>query len=803
MHIEQVVGDVRYAMRGLARAPAFAGAAVLTIALGIGATTSVFTVVYAVLLRPLPYADPSRVALVWATTPDGARTWLSAPELDDIGRHGRSFQAIAGLTDLRFSLTRSGEPEELQVVAASATTFPLLGVRPAIGRVFEPADDREGASEVVLLSHGLWQRRFGGLPTILGRAITLDSRPYTVVGVLPASFSVVPPSSVFPVHVDAWVPLQPHLPSRARDVRFLHAVARLNPGITFPAANQELLALAAAVTRAHGNAYRVAPLGFRAVSMQQDVLSGVRPALVTLSAVVALVLVIVCANVAALLLSRADSRRREMAIRTALGASRARVVRQLITEGVVLAMAGGVAGLTVAGLTPALASLPVLSDLPRFDDVALNWRVLGFAMTTAIGTAVCFGLAPALHLAPSVAPRRMAALRASGRHPSAVRAGRILAASEIALASVVLVVALLLARTFTALLDRDLGFTPDAVVTMRVSLPPAYQRHQVAPFFDTVLAAARQVPGVQSASAVTQLPLSGALLGSAVFADGTTDASRVDLRGMTPDYLAALGIRLLAGRTFGPSDTADGPAVVMVDEMLARRLWPGRSAIGQRMRWIRQPDIPMEVVGVVSAVRHRGPHVEPQPTAYRPHTQYVRRTMTLAVRVAGDPASAAAAVAAAVHRVDPLQPVADVGTLTALVRRSVAQPGFGAALGGALALLATALSAVGVYGLLAYAVAERRREMAVRIALGATRAAIMRLVLGDGIRVALAGLAIGVPLAALAARALRTQAVDVAGGTPVTLAAAVAVLVVVSAGACAIPARRASKVEPASALRNE
>ena len=311
--------------------------------------------------------------------------------------------------------------------------------------------------------------------------------------------------------------------------------------------------------------------------------------------------------------------------------------------------------------------------------------------------------------------------------------------------------------------------------------------------------------GVQSASAVTQLPLSGALLGSAVFADGPSDAARVgvDLRGVTPDYLAALGIRLLAGRTFGPSDTADGPAVVIVDELLARRLWPGRPPIGQRLRWIRQPDTPLEVVGVVSAVRHRGPHAEPQPTAYRPHTQYVRWTMTLAVRVEGDPASAATALAAAVHRVDPLQPVADVGTLSALSRRSVAQPGIGAALGGALALLATALSAVGVYGLFAYTVAERRREMAVRIALGATRAAIMRLVFGDGLRVTVAGLAIGVPLAALAARALRTQMVDVAGSTSATLAAAGVLLVAVSAAACAIPARRASKVEPASALRSE
>ena len=551
-HVEQMAGDVRYAVRGLLGAPAFAGAAILTIALGIGATTAVFTVVDAVLVRPLPYADPSRVALVWATMPDGVRTWLSAPELDDIARDGRSFHSVAGLIDLRFAFTGAGEPEELQLVAASAAAFSVFGVRPAIGRVFEPADDREHGPEVVLLSHAFWQRRFGGLPTVLGRAITLDGRPYTVIGVLPASFAVVPPTSVFPSRVDAWVPLQPHLPSRARDVRFLHAVARLDSGVTYANANHDLNALAAAIAREHGDAYRAGPVGFRAVAMHDDVLSGVRPALLTLSAVVALVLVIVCANIAALLLSRADSRRREMAIRVALGASRARIVRQLITEGIVLAMAGAAAGLAVAGLTPALTALPVLSDLPRFGEVGVNWRVLGFAMTTAIGAAVGFGLAPALYLARSSTPRRQEALRTAGRATSAVRAGRVLAMSEIALACVVLVVALLLARTFVELLDRDLGFSPEGIVTMRVSLPPAYRREQVAPFFDAVLDGARRVPGVRSASAVTQLPLSGTLLGSAVYVDGASEASRVpvDLRGMTPDYLRALGIPLLAGRTF-------------------------------------------------------------------------------------------------------------------------------------------------------------------------------------------------------------------------------------------------------------
>ena len=626
-----------------------------------------------------------------------------------------------------------------------------------------------------------------------------------MIGVLPASFAIVPPTSVFPQRVDAWVPLQPHLPSRARDVRFLHAVARLNPGTTYAAANHELKGLAAAAVREHGDAYRARPVGFDAVSMQDDVLSGVRPALVTLSAVVALVLVIVCANIAALLLSRADSRRREMAIRVALGASGARIVRQLITEGIVLAMAGGVLGVALAAVTPALTSLPVLSDLPRFGDVAFNWRVLGFAMATAIGTAVCFGLAPALHLAQASTPRRQAALRASGRATSSTRAGRVLAVSEIALATVVLVVALLLVRTFVVLLERDLGFSPEGVVTMRVSLPPAYERQQVAPFFDAVLDGVRRLPGVHSASAVTQLPLSGTLLGSAVYVDGASEASRVpvDLRGMTPDYLAALGIRLLAGRGFGPGDTSDGPAVAVVDERLAQRLWPGRSAVGQRLRWIRQPDAPVEVVGVVGAVRHRGPFAEPQPTVYRPHTQYVRWTMTLAVRVTGEPAAATTAIAAVVHRVDPLQPVADVRTMPTMARQSVAQPGFGAALGGALALLATTLAAVGVYGLFAFAVAERRREMAVRMALGATRAAIVRLVLGDGLRVVLIGLAIGVPAASLSAHALATQAVDVSSATPAILAAAAVVLVAVTASASAIPALRASRVEPASALRSE
>ena len=623
-HAEALARDLRYTARGLRRAPGFAAAAIATIALGTGATAAVFAVVSAVLLRPLPYPDASRLALVWATDAEGARTWLSAPEIDDLRRRATTIDQVAGLSDLRLGLTGTGAPEELQVVAASASLFGMLGATPAAGRLLSDDDDREHAPLSVVLGYGLWQRRFGGSPAVVGSRILLDGRAYTVAGVLGPLFSLLPPSSVFPARADAWVALQAHLPMTARDVRYLHAVARVRPGVTIGAARQELAAIGAALSRDYPSVYGGRSWGFEIVRMQDDLVRHIRPALLVLFATVVLVLLIACANVAALLLARGASRRREMAVRAALGASRSRILAQLLTEGAVLALVGGAAGLALAAAAPALSAAPALAALPRFSEVSIDWRVFAFALLMAVATSLVFALAPAVEL--SALSSRLGGARVT----RATGAGRILAGVEIALASLVLVVALLLARSFARVLAADPGFDPAGVVSMRIALPPKYRgAEDVVRFYDTALDQARRIPGIDSVAAVTQLPLSGAMLGSSF----TVDARRADadLRGVTPDYFAVMRIPLVEGRGFTAADRADTPQVAVIDETLARRLWP-RGAVGQRMRWIRRPDADVEIVGVVRGVRHRGLDQPVEATVYRPHTQYARSTMVIVAR---------------------------------------------------------------------------------------------------------------------------------------------------------------------------
>jgi putative ABC transport system permease protein len=808
-HADALMQDLRYAWRGLRRAPAFSAAVLATLALGIGATTVIFTIFNSVLLRPLPYRDSSRVALVWAKDPDGARTWLSAPEIDDLARRTTSLEGVAGLTDLRLALTGAGEPEELEIVAASAALFPLLGVSPQAGRVFSDAEALETSAPVVLLSDSLWRRRFGAAAAVVGSTVQLDGRAYLVTGVLPATFGVLPPSSVFPRRVDAWVALPQHLVARARDVRYLHAIARIRDGVGLAAVQGELAGLGASLSTDYAREYAGRRWSFDVVDMQSDVLSGVRPALVVLLAVVVFVLLIACANVAALLLSRSEARRHEMAIRAALGASRARVVRQLITEGFVLASLGGACALLIAATVPRIATATALAPLPRFDDISLDWRVGVFAAIVSMVSALLFTVAPAAGLIGKRAARAQDALRTGGRSVAGHRIGRVLAAAEIALATTVLGVALVLARAFAGIVDGDPGFDPNRVMSARVTLPARYQSGlDQTQFFDAVIDRVRQIPGVRSAAAVSQVPLSGAMLGSAFLIPpgaGGDDAIRADadLRAVTPDYFQTLGIALLDGRGFSDRDSLNAPAVAVIDETMAKRLWPHARAIGQRMRWIRQPDVTIEVIGVVRGVRHRALSDEPQATVYRPMSQYARRTMFLVARTDGDPASAARPLLAAVRDVDPDQTVSQVETMRTLMARSLAQPGFGAALGGAVALLALVLATVGVYGILAYAQAQRHREVGVRLALGSTPGGIVALVLREGVSLALVGLAAGVPLAIVAARWTQARVPGIHGADAVTLFVAAAMTFGAAVAASWIPARRASRVDPAVVLRGD
>ena len=802
-HLEAIMRDVRYAIRTFLRTPAFSLAAILTMAIGIGATTGVFAVVNAVLLRPLPYDDPAKVMLLWTKMPDGSRTWLSPPELDDIRQSVPALSSVAGLTDMKLGLTGSGAPEELAVVGVSSSLFPMLGVVMQQGRPFAAADDLEKAPLTVILSDGLWQRRFGGRSDVIGSSIRLDGRSYTVVGVAPRSFGVLPPSSVFPSRVDAWVALQPHLPARGRDVRYLHAIGRLSNGATQAELDGQLASLGARLSSTSPE-YKSRRISFDAVRMDRDVVRSIRPALLVLFATVALVLLIAASNVAALLLARAVSRQREIAVRAALGASSARIARQLLTEGVVLSVIGGIGGLALALMAPAIGRMPPLSSLPRFDQVAVDWRVAAFAFGLSALSGVLVMLAPLRELTKRKGTLGPEVLRLTGRPQGVIRASRALLVAQIAVTASVLVISLTLARGFATLLGGDPGFASDGVLTMRITLPPKYRSGvEVNRFYDSALERIENIPGVRSAAAITQLPLSGSMLGSrfTLAPDPQAAAIDADLRGITPRYFEAMRMRMVEGRAFTAADNSRGGAVAIVDETFARRVWPGESAVGKRIYWMRMPDVPLEIVGVVSAVRHRGLEAPARETVYRPHLEYPRFTMSLVIHTDGDAALLSQPVLAAMHEVDADQPVADVMTMDALVRRSLAQPGFATGLAAALAFIGLVLTVVGTYGLSSYSVAERRREIGIRLALGADPSRVVRMVLRDGLGYALAGLAIGLPLAFLAARAVASRLTGVGPADPFLLVIVAASLVITISAACWLPARRAARVSPSEPLR--
>lgn len=798
-HLEALLQDVRYAARTFRAAPAFVLATVLTIAIGVGATTAVFALVDAVLLRPLPFADPERIAIVWAVPPEGHTTWLAVPELDDIRERVPAFSSVAGLSDMRLVLTGAGTPEELDVVAASANLPEVVGFHPALGSWFGADQDVRNAAGVVVLSAGLWRERFGARPEIVGTQVQLNGRPHTVVGVMPAGFAIPPPSSVFPAEVDAWVPLGSHVAATGRDVRLLHVLARLRDGASFGSAQTQASEAAGAVSSSFAE-YRSARWNFEVRELHRDLTRSVRPALLVLFATVGLVLFIATANVCALLLSRGAARQHELAVRVALGASSGRLLRQLVTEGVLLGLGGGAIGLLLAGTLAAMADRLPLASIPRFSSIEIDGRVLLFAFGLSLLSAL---VATIVSIVAAHRAGASEALRVRDRAGAAIRTGRLLAVAEIALACTVLTVALVLARGFGELVDTDPGFRLENLATFRISLTPQYSTaDRIAGFFNRAVDELSAKPGIRTVAAVTQLPLSGASLGSTFLLE-PADARRVDadLRGITPGYFAAMEIPLLEGRAFASSDSPNSPSVAIVDEQFARKAWPGEPAIGKRIRWFRAPDRELEVVGVVAAVRHRGFAAPARETVYRPHTQYARPTMFMVARTSGESGASVAPFVAGIASVDAAQPIAEFASMRSLAHRSLAQPGLGAIMVSLFATIAITLTAVGTYGLFAYAVNQRRREVGVRLALGATPRTIVALIMADGGKLAAAALVIGLPAAWIAGTvAARWLALPVAMDA-VTVGTAAAVVLASTAAACWLPSRRAARVSPSEPLR--
>jgi predicted permease len=797
--------DIRYALRGLARRPLFAGVVIATIALGVGANAAIFSVVRGVLLRPLPYPEPDRVVTVGHTPP----TWLaSPPELFDYRRDVRSFDGLAAFTRSEGNLATPDEPERVAVAAVSPEFFRVLGMRPLVGRAFLPDEDRVTPATVVVLSYGLWQRRFGGDRAIVGRTIPFNGRPRTVIGVMPRYFDY--PSS----HVDLWLPMPRFNPDSLGDRanHYLFMVARLRAGVPIARATNEAATVARRMMRDHPNSYDPnAPLGPVIARVSDGLVGPTRPYLWTLFGAVGFVLVIVCVNVANLLLARGEGRRREMAVRAALGASRRRIVAQLLTESTMYAIGGGGFGMLLAWSgTRALVALAPAS-VPRLEQVGLDWGVLAYALVTSLAAGILFGLAPALRAAREAPAETLKAGGRTSHQGASQRMRRALVIAEVAMSVVMLCGAGVLLRSLVKLQRTDLGFDPRSVLTAKVSPLGNYDEARSIVFFAQVLERTRAIPGVVAAGAAGWLPVVDAgglwgLLAEGQSYDRLPRGPTAVPQQVTPGYFEAIGLAVVAGREFTDDDRQTGPYVGIVSKSLAQLLWPNADAIGKRFR-LGGDSTFMTVVGVVNDIRARGFADTPEPTMYFAYPQtretaYVMpRSMNLVVRTVGDPLLIANQVKAIVRSLDATVPVSNVRTLEQVVGISVANRRFSTILLGGFATLALVLAAIGIFGVISYGVSERRVEIGVRMALGAGRATVLVSVLGDGIRMALIGVAIGVVGAAAVLRVLRSLLVGVPvvdAGTFTTVALG---LVVVAGIASLIPARRATAISAMEALR--
>jgi len=787
--------DLLYALRQLRRAPTFTAIAIVTLGLGIGANTAMFSLVRGVLLRPLPYPQAERLVT----------TNLSLPDFEDLRQAATVFDDMAAWASNLYVLGGESGGEQVRGALVSSRFFPMLGAA-ARGRVLGPADTSE---RVVVLGHGLWTRRFGADPGVIGSTIRLSGESYTVIGVMGPEFQF--PSGQF----DLWVPLERAMAltpaqSQNRGLRIFRALARLAPGVTRAQAQGQASAIAARLAREHPDTNEGIDLTLTPI--YDRLVGGVRTALLVLMGVVALVLLIASANVANLLLARARSREREIAIRTALGAGRGRLLRQLLTESVLLSAAGGVLGVLLArwvlDVLPALAG----SEIPRLDAVRVDPGVLAFTAAVALATGLVFGLAPAWQTARTDAAR---GLRDGGRGSSGPAARRLrasLTAAEMALALVVLVGAGLLVQSLVRLLHVDAGFVADRLLTFNVVLvgpPPGRPPARRAELAHAVVERVSHLPGVVAAGGGTGLPPVTPQRGTGFVAEGVNEsapeARRAYFMAVTPDYFRALGARVRDGRAFSETDGAGAPAVVIVNRSLARRLYGERSAIGRRIRLVNPEEDGAwrTVVGVVDDVRYSGLDDPSEASLYTPFAQTPFLWTYVMVRTSGPPAAVAAAIPRAVAEVDPNLEAAAVKPMTDVVAETVAQPRFNVTLLSAFALLALVLAAVGVYGVISYSVAQRTKEIGIRIALGAGRADVLRLVTGEGLRLAAAGVALGLLAAAAAARVLTSMLFEVDPTDAPTYAVAGAILVAVALAASAVPAWRATRVAPVSALRAE
>jgi putative ABC transport system permease protein len=819
--MDQLLKDLRYALRTLAQRPAFTTVAVLTLALGIGATTAIFSVVRGVLLQPLPYDAPDRIVQIWSP-------WSNEPGV----RIGRSPIGFADLVDAReaitsleriaayvpqssVNLTGTEVPERVFVTSTTADLFYVLGSSAAVGRTFLVEEDTPGGNDVVVLSHALWQRRFGGDPSVLESVIRLDGVTHRIVGVMPPSFRM-PADYAIGRPTEIWKPLGLDPGNLDRGNQWLHAVARLKPGAELGAANAELAAL---TQRWIEQGFMIRDLPpYYAVLIQDELFGGIRRSLLLLFGAVGFILLIACANVANLLLARADGRRTEMALRSALGASRSRLARQLLTESVLLALIGGAFGLLLAFVSVEMLAALNPPGIPRLEEIGLDPGTLGFTLIVALATAVLFGFVPALRAARQDLVSELktdSRAATTGYARQRFRGG--LVTAEVALAVILVVGATLMIRTFGELSRIDLGFDPGGVLTFEVALPGAdYPEPQDRiRFHAQLIERLHTLPGVEGVGAARLLPLTARLGGGSIVVEGMAPPQpgeglpNARWQVVTPGYFEAMRYGLAAGRFLGPADRADGMPAIVVNETMADMMSPGQTAVGRRVRNTNS-DVPwFTVVGVVRDVRQSGVADTPSPTMYFTHEQvpltrtFTPAAMSVAIRTTSNPLALVGAVRGVVRSLDPNLPVSGVRTMDDVVAAELAQSRFTMLLLALFAALALTLAMIGIYGLLSYAVSQRRHEMGIRAALGATRTSVFSLVIRDGMRLALAGLCVGLLTALFMTQLMDSMLYGVRPLDRATFLTVPILFVLTALAATFIPARRAMAVDPVLALRQQ
>jgi putative ABC transport system permease protein len=796
-HLHMIRQDVRFALRTLRGSPVFTIVAIATLALGIGANTAIFSVLKAVVLNPLPFDEPGRLVRLWEKN-DGlkiAQFSVSVPNYYSWRDEARSFEALAAWRSGSATLTGSGDPERVSQSQITASAFRVLRMHPVIGRAFGDAEDRPGADAVVVLGYSYWRSRFGGRPDAVGTSMTLDGRPRTIIGVLPEN--VVPNS-------DVWVPLAADLSQESRGNHVTSVIGRLAPGVTIERARDEMTAVAARLAERYpkdDGGWDVLMMSFYDWIVPQTL----RGTVYVLFGAVGLVLLLACTNVASLLIARAAGRQREIAVRLALGATRTRLVRQVLTESLLLAALGGAAGVLLAywGVSALRASLATL--VPRGDEIHIDGAVLAFSIAVSVLTGGLFGSLPALFGArASVSASLKDGVRTTSGGTERLR--RLLVAGEVAIATVLLIGAALLVQSFQRLQRVELGFSPDRLLTAAFSLPPARFRtpQDTVAFYDRFIAALEALPGVRSAGLSSGAPFAGGNTATQVTAVGAsalgTNALQADWRKVSPHYFAAMNIPILKGRPFDARDHASPPFVMIVSEGMARRIWPDQDPVG---RQLKAGNAPFTIVGVAADVRNTQLNAEPSPTMYLSTTQSVWPLMTAVVRTQADAASMTASMRQALHEIDPTIALYNVRTMETLLDTQVARPRLTAWLVGLFAVIALLLATIGLYGVLAFVVTQRTREIGVRMALGARPREVLTLVLRNGAGLAAVGLIIGAAGAAALGRFMSSQLYGINPRDPLTYGAVAAVLMMVALIASAVPALRATRVDPVIALRVE